>query len=147
MKLGQNTNVYLKITDDIIIEQIAADKNDPDPEMRILTKEPQLTALRSAVIYFRSFPSLDFKESSFRQYTGERLIVDWDYMKTPGSSEPNATFTFIAETSDPEMQNSYDEWRENVRNYICAMGLIPRDRLTVTSDPVDFGDIPGYEPF
>ena len=147
IKLGKRKESYLKITDDIIMVQYYNNNpDDPYPDLGLLTKDTQLTALRRAVNYFRLFPSLNMYGQLFGEYVGEKLIVDWE-LKTPGSTEPNASFIFIADTPDPEWGNKYDEWAALVKEYLCRDTGIPEDKLTITCDPIDFGDIPTYEPF
>lgn len=153
---------YFRITDSIILERYKySDIGGDSFEYRILTKEPQLTAVRRVVIYLRNFPYLNLNgmhfegsdfpvldiDTGFGVYDGEKLIIDWDYIKTPGSTEPNASFIFIADTPIPGWQNNYSEWAALVTEYLCRETGIPEDRLTVTSNPIDFGDIPTYDPF
>ncbi len=145
VKLGNRWSIYWKITDDIIIEYILNANGEPYPDgslVRILTKEPQLTAVRNIVTYFR-----DRRETTmYHNDTGgevyykiDSIYVIWDKLKTPGSTEPNAKFLVLTDR---------EEYADYIREYAQYNQIdIPEDRLTITSNPIDLGDIPTYDPF
>lgn len=144
VKLGkQQRNIYLKITDDIIVKEIIyGDNFDTSHTYVILEKEPQLTAVRNIVNWFRQnremlmYSDAENKEVTYRI---DQLYVIWDKIKTPGSTEPDAKFTVIVEN---EEEAAY------VREYLQYNLIdIPEDRLTVTSVPLDTSDIETYDPF
>ena len=146
VKLGNRWSIYWKITDDIIIEYFLNYNGEPYPLdgdlVRILTKEPQLTRVRNIVNYFR-----DRRETTmYHNDTGgevyykiDQLYVIWDKLKTPGSTEPNAKFLVLTDR---------EEYADYIREYAQYNQIdIPGDRLTITSNPIDLGDIPTYDPF
>ncbi len=144
VKLGQRKNIYLKITDDIIIEIFVGNDENGIPittdDCRILVKDQQLTAARSVVEFFRDNREMTYyAEGGDRYYSISGLIVSWDMTKTPGSKSPNASFTLLVDN---------EEWFDAIKwytEYQLPDDLIPDKRIEFTSNPVDFGDMEMYE--
>ncbi len=145
VKLGQRKNIYLKITDDIIIEIFVGTDENGIPittdDCRILVKDQQLTAVRRIVEFFRDNREMtyyDYAEDGNRYYCISGLIVSWDMTKTPGSKSPNASFTLLIDN---------EEWFDDIMwytEYQLPDDLIPDKRISYTADPVDFGDMEMY---
>jgi hypothetical protein len=146
IKLGKRKNIYLKITNNIIIEIFVGTDENGIPittdDCRILVKDQQLTAARSVVEFFRDNREMtyyDYAEGGDRYYSISGLIVSWDMTKTPGSKSPNASFTLLVDN---------EEWFDAIKwytEYQLPDDLIPDKRIEFTSNPVDFGDMEMYE--